>query len=49
MMMGEMLYVEDHARALFQVFTEGKLGETYNIGGHNEKKISRSYILFVNY
>ena len=34
----DWLYVEDHARALYQVFTEGKLGETYNIGGHNEKK-----------
>ena len=34
----DWLYVEDHARALYQVFTEGKLGETYNIGGHSEKK-----------
>ncbi len=34
----DWLYVEDHARALYQVFMEGKLGETYNIGGHNEKK-----------
>jgi dTDP-glucose 4,6-dehydratase len=34
----DWLYVEDHARALYQVFTNGKLGETYNIGGHNEKK-----------
>ena len=31
------LYVEDHARALIKVVTEGKIGETYNIGGHNEK------------
>ncbi|STE85310.1 dTDP-D-glucose 4,6-dehydratase rmlB [Escherichia coli] len=34
----KMLYVEDHARALYTVVTEGKAGETYNIGGHNEKK-----------
>jgi dTDP-glucose 4,6-dehydratase len=32
------LYVEDHARALVLVATQGKVGETYNIGGHNEKK-----------
>lgn len=34
----DWLYVDDHARALFKVFSEGKVGETYNIGGHNEKK-----------
>ncbi|PKH20166.1 dTDP-glucose 4,6-dehydratase [Enterobacterales bacterium CwR94] len=34
----DWLYVEDHARALYRVLTEGKIGETYNIGGHNEKK-----------
>ncbi len=34
----DRLYVEDHARALYIVVTEGKAGETYNIGGHNEKK-----------
>jgi dTDP-glucose 4,6-dehydratase len=34
----DWLYVEDHARALLKVATEGKVGETYNIGGHNEKK-----------
>jgi dTDP-glucose 4,6-dehydratase len=33
----DWLYVEDHARALYKVATEGKIGETYNIGGHNEK------------
>lgn len=32
----DWLYVEDHARALYLVATEGKIGETYNIGGHNE-------------
>lgn len=34
----DWLYVEDHARALVKVVTEGKVGETYNIGGHNERK-----------
>ena len=31
-------YEEDHARALYKVATEGRSGETYNIGGHNERK-----------
>tara|TARA_R110002074_G_C12549322_1_gene666433 strand:- start:1797 stop:2873 length:1077 start_codon:yes stop_codon:yes gene_type:complete len=34
----DWLYVEDHARALVLVATTGKLNETYNIGGHNEKQ-----------
>ena len=34
----DWLYVEDHARALYKVVTEGETGETYNIGGHNERK-----------
>lgn len=34
----DWLYVEDHARALVKVVTEGEVGETYNIGGHNEKR-----------
>ncbi len=33
----DWLFVEDHARALIKVCTEGMVGETYNIGGHNEK------------
>jgi dTDP-glucose 4,6-dehydratase len=33
----DWLYVDDHARALYLVLTQGKVGETYNIGGHNEK------------
>ena len=33
----DWLYVEDHAKALLKVITDGKIGETYNIGGHNEK------------
>ncbi len=34
----DWLYVEDHARALYLVATKGKVGETYCIGGHNEKE-----------
>jgi dTDP-glucose 4,6-dehydratase len=34
----DWLYVDDHARALLLVATKGKVGETYNIGGHNEKQ-----------
>lgn len=34
----DWLFVEDHARALYKVVSEGKLGETYNIGGFNEKQ-----------
>jgi dTDP-glucose 4,6-dehydratase len=33
----DWLYVEDHAKALIKVMTDGIVGETYNIGGHNEK------------
>lgn len=34
----DWLFVEDHARALVEVVTRGQVGETYNIGGHNEQK-----------
>ncbi len=34
----DWLFVEDHARALVKVATKGNIGETYNIGGHNEKQ-----------
>ena len=34
----DWLYVEDHARALYLVVTQGRIGETYNIGGFNEKQ-----------
>lgn len=33
----DWLHVDDHARALRLVLEKGKIGETYNIGGHNEK------------
>ncbi len=34
----DWLWVEDHARAIDLIFHEGKTGQTYNIGGHNEWK-----------
>ncbi|EPG0370968.1 dTDP-glucose 4,6-dehydratase [Photobacterium damselae] len=37
MQVRDWLYVEDHASALYTVVTQGEIGETYNIGGHNEK------------
>jgi dTDP-glucose 4,6-dehydratase len=36
MQVRDWLYVEDHCRAILTVLDKGKLGETYNIGGHNE-------------
>jgi dTDP-glucose 4,6-dehydratase len=33
----DWLYVEDHVRALYTLVNNGRIGETYNIGGHNEK------------
>lgn len=33
----DWLYVEDHARALWLALTTGRPGETYNVGGHNER------------
>lgn len=34
----DWLFVDDHARALYRILTDGAIGETYNIGGNNEKK-----------
>ncbi|MDO7901320.1 dTDP-glucose 4,6-dehydratase [Pseudomonas sp. K1(2024)] len=34
----DWLYVDDHARALYTVVTQGGIGQTYNIGGHNERR-----------
>lgn len=34
----DWLYVEDHARALHLIASKGRLGETYNVGGRNERK-----------
>jgi dTDP-glucose 4,6-dehydratase len=33
----DWLYVEDHARALIRIAEQGRVGESYNVGGHNEK------------
>lgn len=38
MQVRDWLFVEDHSRALYKVVTEGVMDETYNIGGHNERK-----------
>lgn len=38
MQIRDWLHVSDHAKALLNVIQDGKIGETYNIGGHNEKK-----------
>ena len=37
MQIRDWLFVDDHVKALYLVATKGKQGETYNIGGHNEK------------
>ena len=34
----DWLYVDDHAKGIDMVQEQGRLGETYNIGGHNEKQ-----------
>ncbi len=34
----DWLFVDDHARALIRVLEKGRIGETYNIGGHNEMR-----------
>ena len=34
----DWLYVDDHAKAIDMVQEKGRLGETYNVGGHNEKQ-----------
>jgi dTDP-glucose 4,6-dehydratase len=33
----DWLYVDDHVRALVRIFERGRVGETYNVGGHNER------------
>lgn len=33
----DWLYVEDHCKAIDMVITSGKIGEVYNVGGHNER------------
>ncbi|MDF2673356.1 MAG: dTDP-glucose 4,6-dehydratase [Clostridiales bacterium] len=47
----DWLYVEDHCKAIDMVITNGKTGEVYNIGGHNEKKnihIVKNIIKYLN-
>lgn len=45
----DWLFVEDHARALYKVVSEGKLGDTYNIGGFNEKQNIEVVITICNH
>ncbi len=44
----DWLYVEDHARAIDLIFHEGKIGETYNIGGFNEWKNIDIIMVLIN-
>jgi dTDP-glucose 4,6-dehydratase len=34
----DWLYVEDHCKAIDLIIHKGRVGEVYNVGGHNEKK-----------
>lgn len=45
----DWLYVEDHCRAIDMVLHKGKLGNVYNIGGHNEMKNLDLVKLIINY
>ena len=47
----DWLFVEDHAKAIDMVINEGKLGEIYNVGGHNERtniQIVKTIISYIN-
>jgi dTDP-glucose 4,6-dehydratase len=47
----DWLYVEDHCRAIDMVINNGKLGEVYNVGGHNERTnihIVKTIIKYLN-
>ena len=51
MQIRDWLYVEDHCRAIDIVINNGRVGEVYNVGGHNEKtnlEIVKSIIKHVN-
>lgn len=45
----DWLYVEDHCEAIDLVFHQGKAGQRYNIGGHNEKRNIEIVKLILNY
>lgn len=47
----DWLFVEDHAKAIDMVINNGKLGEVYNVGGHNERtnlQIVKTVISYIN-
>lgn len=45
----DWLYVEDHCKAIDLVFEKGRIGEIYNIGGHNERENIEIVKLIINY
>ena len=45
----DWLYVEDHCKAIDMVLNKGKLGEVYNIGGHNERTNIQIVKTVINY
>lgn len=45
----DWLYVEDHCKAIDMVINQGKLGEVYNVGGHNERTNIHLVKTIVNY
>ena len=47
----DWLYVEDHCKAIDMVIEKGRIGEVYNVGGHNERTniyIIKTIISYVN-
>lgn len=45
----DWLYVEDHCKAIYQVLKSGRLGEVYNVGGHNERTNLQIVNTIINY
>lgn len=45
----DWLFVEDHCVAIYKVLQEGKLGQVYNIGGHNEKTNKQIVKIIIKY
>lgn len=45
----DWLFVEDHCRAIYRVLENGKIGEVYNIGGHNERTNIQIVKTIINY
>ena len=45
----DWLYVEDHCKAIDRIVRKGRIGEVYNVGGHNEKRNIDIVRMIVNY